>query len=75
MCMIGTEDYNNEIMIMNADSMIYDRSKEFNLNFFSEEWVNFCLWKNRLTGVIGGLNHNKRQEVAKLNIRNYNLQK
>ena len=37
MCMIGTEEYNNESTIMNAASIIYDKNKEFKTRSFAED--------------------------------------
>ena len=37
--------------------------------------MEFCSYQNIQTGVKGGLNHEKRQDVAELNIRNHHLQK
>ena len=37
MCMIGTEESNNESMIINADYMICDKNQEFKFTSFSEE--------------------------------------
>ena len=70
MCMIGTGKSNNEIMIMHTASMICDTIKEFKLIFSLEDCLKFCSY-----GIKSGLNHPKRQDVAKFNRRNYNLQK
>ena len=41
-CIIGTEEYNNEIMRMNTASMIYDKNKEFKFKSFSEKCFRLC---------------------------------
>ena len=51
MCMIGTEESNNESTIMNADSIIYDKNKELKTRIFAEDWLNLCSYGNMKTGV------------------------
>ena len=49
--MIGTEEFNNESMRMNADSMICENNKEFKFKSFSLECFKLCSYENRKTGV------------------------
>ena len=51
MCMIATEESNNESIVMNASSMIYDKNKTIKIKTFSGEcfqdvfilnWSNWC---------------------------------
>ena len=58
MCMIGTEESNNESMIINADYMICDKNQEFKFKRFSEECFKVCLFENSKTCVKGLLKHN-----------------
>ena len=62
-------------MRINADSIIYDKNKEFESKNVSEECFKFFSFENRCTGVKGGIKHNKIQDVSKLNQMNYHLQK
>ena len=73
--MIGTEESNNESMIINAGSIICDKNKQIKYNFFSEQCFKLCSYENGKTGVKCGLKTNKRQEISKLNKSNYHLQK
>ena len=65
MCMLGTEKYNNEIMRMNATSMICDKNKGLKF-FFSEECINFCSSVNIQMGIKGVLNTKKGQDITKI---------
>ena len=49
--MIGTEEDNNKIMIMNVSSMICDKNKSLEFQFFSEECIKLCSSENRHIGV------------------------
>ena len=46
-CMIVTEEYNNESMRMNEDSMICENNKEFKFKRFSEQCFKLCSYKYR----------------------------
>ena len=73
--MIATEEYDTKSMKMNADSIIYDNNKGFRFSFFDEECFKLCSYEYIRTVVKGGLNHNKRHDVAKFLRRYYYLQK
>ena len=51
MGIIGTGEYNNEIIRMNSASMIYDKNKEFRFSFFAEECIKLCYYDNIHIGV------------------------
>ena len=42
MCMLDTGESNNESTRTNADSMIYDKNKEFKFKSFSEKCFRLC---------------------------------
>ena len=42
---------------------------------FAEECIKLCSSENRHTGVEGGFNHNKRQDISKIKRRHYHLQR
>ena len=73
--MIGTEKPNNEIMRMNAASMICDKNQEFKFESFSKERLKLCLYENMKTGVKCGLKHNEIHDSAKLNKGKDHLEK
>ena len=73
--MIGTEEYNNKTTRMNKSSIICDKIKYLRSKSVSEFFFKLCSYENIKTGVKCGLNHKKIPYVAKLNIRNYILQK
>ena len=75
MCMLDTGESNNESTRTNADSMIYDKNKEFIFISVSGECFKLCSYENCQTSVKGGLKHKKRQDVSKFNRRHYYLQK
>ena len=52
-------------MRMRSVTMICDREKGFHFKSFAEECFKLCSYENVYTGVKGGLNHNKRQDVVK----------
>ena len=60
---------------MNAASMICDNNKVFNFKSFTGDCTRLCSFENIDMGIIGGLNHKKRQDVAKNTRRYYHLQK
>ena len=64
MYMIGTEEYNNEIMVMNEASMICKNNKEIKFKSVYEECIKFCYSENSHMGVKGVLNHKNRQYIT-----------
>ena len=72
--MIGTEEYNNEIMRTNTASMMCDNNKELKFNIFAEEFIKPCSSENIQMGVKGGLKHKKRKDISKSTRRHYHLQ-
>ena len=73
--MIGTEEENNEIMRMNAASMICDKIKGLKFKSVSEDFIRLCSSENRQTGVKCVVTQNKVQNSARFNRSNYHLQK
>ena len=75
LCMLVNGKYNNKTTRMNKSSIICDKIKYLKSKSVSEFCFKLCSYENIKTGVKCGLNHKKIPYVAKLNIRNYNLQK
>ena len=73
--MIGTEEYNNEIIRMNEASIICANNKWFKSKSFSEQYIKFCSYENFRMVVKGGLKQKKRQDIDKVTRSHYHLQK
>ena len=75
MFIIGTEEFNNESLRMNAAWMIYDNNKEYYFKSFLRGCFELWFYENLQTKGKSGLKPKKIKIVAQLNKRNYHLKK